>query len=211
MICIACNLHTVWYIDAVMLAFDTLNNSDVIMSTMASRITSLTIVYTTVYSGADQIKHQSSASLAFVRGIRRSPVNFPHKGPVTRKCFHLMTLSWMTDIWQNTFFQMYYPRWKPLNFKLNFIELCSFGSNRLWVSICSDTSLAANRRQTTTKANNDKGFWRHLASHLRPQWASACNIVNLYSSIVTQQRFPVFLFKHDYLIARSPWYNRVPL
>ena len=42
--------------------------NDVIMSTMASQITSLTIVYTTVYSGADQRKHQSSASLAFVRG-----------------------------------------------------------------------------------------------------------------------------------------------
>ena len=45
--------------------------TDVIMSTMASQITSLTIVYSTVYSGADQRKHQSSASLAFVRGIHR--------------------------------------------------------------------------------------------------------------------------------------------
>ena len=45
--------------------------SDVIMNTMASQITSLTIVYSTVYSGADQRKHQSSASLAFVRGIHR--------------------------------------------------------------------------------------------------------------------------------------------
>ena len=47
----------------------------------------------TVYSGADQRKHQSSASLAFVRGIHRWPVNSPHKGPVTRKSFHLMTSS----------------------------------------------------------------------------------------------------------------------
>ena len=44
---------------------------DVIMGTTASQITSLTIVYSTVYSGADQRKHQSSASLAFVLGIRR--------------------------------------------------------------------------------------------------------------------------------------------
>ena len=57
--------------------------NDVIMSTIASQITSLTIVYATVYSGADQRKHQSSASLAFVQG----PVNSPHKGPVTRKMF----------------------------------------------------------------------------------------------------------------------------
>ena len=61
--------------------------SDVMMSAMASQITSLTIVYSTVYSGADQRKHQSSASQAFVRGIHHWPVNFPHKGPVTRKAF----------------------------------------------------------------------------------------------------------------------------
>ena len=51
---------------------------DVIMGTMASQTTSLTIVYSTVYSGADQRKRQSSASLAFVRGIHRLPVNSPH-------------------------------------------------------------------------------------------------------------------------------------
>ena len=58
---------------------------DAIMSPMASQITSLTIVYSIVYSRTDQRKHQSSASLAFVRGIHRRPVNSPHKGPVTRK------------------------------------------------------------------------------------------------------------------------------
>ena len=51
----------------------------------SSQITRLTIVYSTVYPGADQRKHQSSASLAFVRGIHRWPVNYPHKGPVTQK------------------------------------------------------------------------------------------------------------------------------
>ena len=44
---------------------------DVIMGTMASQITSLTVVYSIIYSGADQRKHQSSESLAFVRGIHR--------------------------------------------------------------------------------------------------------------------------------------------
>ena len=58
---------------------------DVIMSAMASQITSLTIVYSTIYSGADKRKHQSSASLAFGRKIHL--VNSPHKGPVTRKIF----------------------------------------------------------------------------------------------------------------------------
>ena len=65
------------------------------MGAIASQITSLTIVCSIVYSDADQRKHQSSASLAFVRGIHRSPVNSPHKWPVTRKCFHLMTSSWI--------------------------------------------------------------------------------------------------------------------
>ena len=61
--------------------------NNVIMSTMASQITSLTIDHSTVYSGANQRKHQSSASLAFQRGIHRRPVNSPHKGQVTRKMF----------------------------------------------------------------------------------------------------------------------------
>ena len=60
---------------------------DIIMGTKASQITSLTIVYSTVYSDADQSKHQSSASQAFVREIHRGPVNSPHKWPVTWKIF----------------------------------------------------------------------------------------------------------------------------
>ena len=59
--------------------------NDVIMGMMASQITRLIIVYSTVYSSSDQRKHQSSASLAFVRGIHRGPVNSSHKWPVTRK------------------------------------------------------------------------------------------------------------------------------
>ena len=60
---------------------------DVIMGAIASQITSLTIAYSTVYLGADQSKHQSSASLDYVWGIHQEPVNSPHKWPVTRKMF----------------------------------------------------------------------------------------------------------------------------
>ena len=60
---------------------------DLIMGAMTSQITSLTIVDSTIYSDADQRKHQSSASLAFVRGIHQSPVNTPHKWSATRKMF----------------------------------------------------------------------------------------------------------------------------
>ena len=73
-----------------------LHYSDIIMSAMASQITGVSIVYATVCSGADQRKHQSSSPLAFVWAIHRWPVNFQHEGPVTRKCFHLMTSSWKT-------------------------------------------------------------------------------------------------------------------
>ena len=61
-----------------------LHYSNFIMIAMASQITGVSIVYSTVFSGADQRKHQSSASLAFVRGLRRWPVKSPHKRPVTR-------------------------------------------------------------------------------------------------------------------------------
>ena len=57
------------------------------MGAIASQITSLTIVYSIVCSDADQGKHQSSESLAFVQGIHRGPGNSPHKWPVTRKMF----------------------------------------------------------------------------------------------------------------------------
>ena len=61
--------------------------NDVIMRTMASQITIVSVGYSTIYSGTKQRKHQSSASLAFVKGIHRWPVNSPHKWPVTRKMF----------------------------------------------------------------------------------------------------------------------------
>ena len=83
------------YLCIVMIHYD-----DVIMSTIASQITSLTIVYSTIYSGADQSKDQSSASLAFVWGIHRGPVNSPHKCPVTRKMFPFDDVI-MYTLWMN--------------------------------------------------------------------------------------------------------------
>ena len=70
------------------------------MIMLASQITSLTVVYSTVYSDVNQRKHQSSASLAFVWEIHRGPVNFPHKGPVTRKMFPFDdVIMEIIDIW----------------------------------------------------------------------------------------------------------------
>ena len=57
------------------------------MSAMTSQIMGVANVYSIVCSGANQRKHQSSASLAFMSGIHRWPVNYPHKGSVTGKIF----------------------------------------------------------------------------------------------------------------------------
>ena len=79
--------------------------NDVIIGMIASQITSLTLVYPVVYSDADQRKHQSSASLAFVRGIHRDRWILRTNGQLGGKCFQLMTSSWSKDIppmWFNT-------------------------------------------------------------------------------------------------------------
>ena len=68
------------------------HHNDVIMGVIASQITSL-------YSDADQRKHQSSASLAFVRGIHRGLVNSPHKRPVTRKMFPFDDVIMNENLW----------------------------------------------------------------------------------------------------------------
>ena len=70
----------------------------VIISTMASEVTSITIVYSIVYSGTEERKHQRSVSLAFVRWINRWPVNSPHKGPITRKMFPFDDVIMLTNI-----------------------------------------------------------------------------------------------------------------
>ena len=100
---------TKWYLTAT-LELDILNitlypyhYSYGIMGTIASQTTSLTIVYSTIYSDADQRKHQSSASLAFVWGIHRGPVNSTHKWPVTQKMFPfddvIIYLSYLSQSW----------------------------------------------------------------------------------------------------------------
>ena len=87
------------------------------MGSMASQITSLTIIYSSVYSGADQRKHQRFSSLAFMRGIHRGPVNYPHKWPVTQKMFlyddvimfcgllYIVTFNWIYPWFKHTFLE----------------------------------------------------------------------------------------------------------
>ena len=76
------------------------------------------LFYSAVHSGADQRKHQSSALLTFVRGIHRSPVNSPHKGPVTRKMFPIDDVIMIHAIWQA-------HNWVINNFLLNITDMSS--------------------------------------------------------------------------------------
>ena len=82
-----CNIYILIQCELNSLRLSDVHYGDVTMGVLASKITSLTIVYTTVHSDTDQRKHQSSASLAFVWGIHWWPVNSPHKWPVMQEMF----------------------------------------------------------------------------------------------------------------------------
>ena len=97
------NSVTCWTALSYLTGVDEDHYNDAIMGTIASQITSLTIVYSIVYSDADQRKHQSSASLAFVRGIHRGPVNSPHKWPVTRKMLPFDDVIMLTAVTQTEY------------------------------------------------------------------------------------------------------------
>ena len=91
----------------VLLIYKGWHYSDVIMGMMASKISGLTIVYSTVYSGTDHRKNQSSTSLAFVWGIHRVPVNSPYKWPVTWKMFQFDDVI-MEAVFVNTWLLLRY-------------------------------------------------------------------------------------------------------
>ena len=99
------------------------------MGAIAPQITRLVSVYSAVWLGADQGKHQSSASLAFVRGIHRRPGKSPHKGPVTRKMFPFDDV--ITDRHQPEVAQ--YALWRAW---LNFFLMINYGNyvSGIWAS-----------------------------------------------------------------------------
>ena len=163
--------------------------NDVIMGAIASQITSLTIVYSIVYSDADQRKHQSSASLAFVRGIHRGPVNSPHKWPITRKmfpfddvimiwqhsislsCTHIFWHSWISK--QTTlsgpmmtqFCDVYMRRHASEKFCILVQILLKFVLRFQLTASGSGNDLAPNRRQAVTSwTDTDTDHWRIYAA-----------------------------------------------
>ena len=114
--------------------------NEVTMNSIASQITSLTILYSTIYSDADQRKHQSCASLAFVQGIHWGLVNSQHKWPVTWKMFPfddvIMTCS---DITGTTLWSKYRNfRWGNCIFKsimsTEYLSLTHWAPCLLWLN-----------------------------------------------------------------------------
>ena len=100
--------------------------NDVIMGTVASQITSLAIVY----SGADQRKHQSSESPAFVREIHRRPVNSPHKWPLTRKMFPFCDVIMRVQVSSDNWFC--FPHKNPPSISLR-VGICFVDCNKCFL------------------------------------------------------------------------------
>ena len=164
--------------------FGEFHYSYVVMGAMASQFTSPTIVYSTVYSDADQRKHQSSASLAFVRGIHRWPVNSPHRWPVTRMMcpFDDVIMWWVFFMFgDGVFFQ-------PPSLFHSFNESgwdVPFGGTHLWCC-CHDCGRTLYHRDVTV-------WIRIVMSHNAWMWHKYSKQKHKYPEewmIKPQQKFP---------------------
>ena len=134
------------------------HNDDEIMGAMASEITSLTIVYLTVYLGADQRKHKISESLAFARGIHRWPVNSPHKWPVTRKRFPfddaiMKRIVTRFELWSHTPLVKYVPG-VQVEQVFPFLNSCIIWPRSPWMTPCRRGECPGTHTQN----------WRHVTA-----------------------------------------------
>ena len=122
------------------------------MTTIASQITSLMVVYSTVYSDADQRKYQSSASLAFVWGIHWDRWIPRTEGQLRRKCFHLMTSSCQTP-WR--YLHGALTHWGPVLHVCSKAELrCFFVVTRL---SCWNNTRVASHLRLSCNVTNERG------------------------------------------------------
>ena len=135
---------------------------DVIMSAMASQITSHTIVYSTVYSDADPREHQSSASLAFVWGIHRGPVNSPHKWLVTRKMypFHDVVIVWYCQ--RGATINTLYTEQNSRHFADDILKY-TYMKNRIMIRFSLVLFPKIHLKFAITWTNNDRAQWRIYA------------------------------------------------
>ena len=151
---------------------------DAIMGTIASEITSLTIVYTTVYSDAEQSKHQSSASLAFVWGIHRDRWIPRTKGQLRGKCFHLMTSSW----WYSQGLVNYWLRsadfLKQFPSNLKFGGYIHYGTPQTWFTLAAFHLIVAVSWPLVSRA-----FSLHLQTKPWSDWSQIWFGISLRASL----------------------------
>ena len=162
--------------------------NDVIMSAVASQITSLTIVYSSVYSGTDQRKYQSSASLAFVWVIHRWPVNSPDKWPVTWKIFpfHDVIMGWNPS-----------PIWSALGIPCPHKRLLFHGSyicKRKQYNLDMTKTIPSYMEAFGMHLNIPKNRWRSLGSFL-------CNVC-FTAKMANVKKAHYDIFKHMFLKPR---------
>ena len=173
------------------------------MDAIESQITSLTIVYSTVYSDADERKYQSSASLAFVRGIHRWPVISLHKWPVTRKMFPFDDV--MTG---EVYIEIHTLSFKKMHLKMSFARQWAFCTGLIIILIYA---LRANcfRR-------NISDMYLQFIKFLHKQWTRTCGwnppscktrtylfyTVNVIGAVFWRRKEP----RHQ-----QPWFDYVEL
>ena len=157
--------------------------NDVIMSAMASQITSLTIVYSTVYSDADHRKHPSSVSLAFVRGIHRWPVHSPHNCPVTRKMFPFDDV--IMYVWKRV------PSWLSYYSSKNWcvahnvakqISLSCQSGSAAWGSLVPICWLKQMLNRVNSDSLSDRDGWIHTYG-IRLTMVTSCMMTSLNGNI----------------------------
>ena len=171
--------------------------SDGIMSAIVSQITSLNIVYSTVYPGTDQRKHQSSASLAFVREIHRWPVNSLHKGPITRKIFPFDDVIIFII---KTLFIFYSCAWRrdyvcPINYWFiisGVTKTAAIESRGVWYF------LLARRHTRNFSLVQQRNKWVCLAQHLVENWCK--NILYYEYAQYNDSIFTIYALWHNNLM-----------
>ena len=140
---------------------------------MVSQMTDVSMICSAVCLGADQRKHRNSASLAFVRGILRWPVNSPHKGPVTR--FHLMTSSFSVD-WHGL---MSLIAWRFTSITSFYLSLSATVIYRFYTALWTFSDYRQSLMQKRLHKISKSYFPRHPASESKSVQIGSCYLVGV--------------------------------
>ena len=154
---------------------DVIHHNDVIMSTVASQITSLAIVYSSIYSGADQRKHERSASLAFVRGIHQWPVNCYYGCVFIQACMCHICPSWWFRNTKTIFVADFAPRkvsaktFDKINCR---VDISYYVSSLKWGTTIEDRKYIStiSMKWVYLYPCNSHNCLLCLFSHLMPNW-----------------------------------------